>query len=61
MEVIDKVQVAGVVYQISIPAGLTEEQKATIRTNIGAGSQADTVNFSVEGQTLVLTKGANNG
>ena len=62
MEVIDKIKVAGVVYQISIPAGMTAEQQQAIRENIGAGSASETVNVSVSGQTLVLAKGgANNG
>lgn len=57
MEVIDKIEVAGVVYQISIPAGMTAEQQQAIRENIGAGSASETVNVSVSGQTLVLAKG----
>ena len=61
MEVIDKIEVAGVVYQISIPAGMTAEQQQAIRENIGAGAASETVNVSVSGQALVLTKGANNG
>ena len=49
MEVIDKIEVAGVVYQISIPAGMTAEQQQAIRENIGAGAASETVNVSVSG------------
>lgn len=38
---INKVTVGGITYNITIPSGLTEEEQAQIRANIGALSEAD--------------------
>lgn len=57
MDIVDKIQVGGIVYSISIGSDLTSEQQEQIRQNIGVSSADETVNFSVEGQTLILTKG----
>ncbi len=59
MDIVDKIQVGGIVYSISLGSNLTSEQQAQIRQNIGVAPAEETVNFSVEGQTLILTKGVN--
>lgn len=43
MPIIDKMQIGGQTYNIAIPEGLTEEEQAQIRANIGAAGESSTV------------------
>jgi hypothetical protein len=56
MASINKITVGGVVYDITIPSGLSEEVQKQIRDNIGALSEAD-VNVVADGTYPEMTVG----